>query len=508
MPTIAIILLTCGGLNTEIDPDARDYRSTRLVCAKLYEGGLLACSSVFNSIKKRPFIARVPEFELNMKLIGKHAEKALQYHTMYAYIGAGLAFCAYIFNFISSTISALFVIATIILICAKSMYLDKTIAINNFSKRIFNPGYNLDGVVAEHNIIETESNIKQNVITFGGYYPFLGAGRRARNWNFSIDSSKTSKKPDDGKPNLPTELSIEELYNAVQEEINKKGLLNISHDYILYADGNEVDKSKKLLPNRVGEPIDNLELSDLIQEGHSSLYNDWRTYFCLQYHDKLRSTLFSTFLRFSKVGTDIFAECSFYILPPIDENKYNVDRLALNDDSLIIKTGLITLVSVTVALLMMSSDGLSGLPPFILLILTIYPLFIVFKGRFREFSEKKDMKKRIERGEPHNYGAISTFREAIASSNYKNYFSAQDIIMVQNSIEQAIIYSVADLLDSKEIDSSFLRKEMIAHVNQNIMTFNGNIDGNNIAIGPNAKILGQLKDQLKERAQDISLIKQ
>jgi len=433
-----------------------------------------------------------------MKLIGKHAEKALQYHTTYAYIGAGLALCAYFFNFISSTISALFVIATIILICSKSMYLDKNIAINNFSKRIFNPGYNLSGVVAEYNIIETELNIKQNVITFGGYYPFLGAGRRARNWNFSIDSSKTSKKPDDGKPNLPSEISTGELYNAVQGGINKKCLPNISHDYILYADGNEVDKSKKLLPNRVGEPIDNLELSDLIQEGHSSLYNDWRTYFCLQYHDKLRSTLFSTFLRFSKVGTDIFAECSFYILPPIDENKYNIDRLALNDDLLIIKTGLFTLVSVSVALLMMSSDGFSGIPPFILLILTLYPLFIIFKGRFREFFEKKNMKKKIERGEPHNYGAISTFREAIASPNYKNYFSAQDIIMVQNSIEQAIIYSVADLLDSKGIDSSFLRKEMIAYVNQGIMMFGGKIEADQIATGIGAQSIKQIKDQVQK----------
>jgi hypothetical protein len=198
------------------------------------------------------------------------------------------------------------------------------------------------------------------------------------------------------------------------------------------------------------------------------------------------------------VGTDIFAECSFYILPPIDENKYNIDRLALNDDLLIIKTGLFTLVSVSVALLMMSSDGFSGIPPFILLILTLYPLFIIFKGRFREFFEKKNMKKKIERGEPHNYGAISTFREAIASPNYKNYFSAQDIIMVQNSIEQAIIYSVADLLDSKGIDSSFLRKEMIAYVNQGIMMFGGKIEADQIATGIGAQSIKQIKDQVQK----------
>ena len=124
------------------------------------------------------------------------------------------------------------------------------------------------------------------------------------------------------------------------------------------------------------------------------------------------------------MGKDIFAECSFYVLPPINENKYNIDRLALYDDWRNIKTGLITIALVVVALMMMSSYELSWLPPFILLILTLFPLFIVFRGRFQEFLANRELKKKIERGEPHNYGAISTFREAIASPNYKNWLLA------------------------------------------------------------------------------------
>jgi hypothetical protein len=160
-----------------------------------------------------------------------------------------------------------------------------------------------------------------------------------------------------------------------------------------------------------------------------------------------------------------------------------------------IRTGLVTVSAVAVAALMMSTYSLSGVLIFILLIITIYPLVIIFKGRLQEISESKDLKKKIERGELHNYGALSSFRESISSPNYKNYFSAQDIVMVQNIIEQAIVYSVADLLDSKGIDSSFLRNEMIANVNQSIMTFNGNIEGENIAIGTNSKILNQIREK-------------
>ena len=37
------------------NPHKEDPRSTRLVCAKLYEGGLLSSYEILNSIKRRPF---------------------------------------------------------------------------------------------------------------------------------------------------------------------------------------------------------------------------------------------------------------------------------------------------------------------------------------------------------------------------------------------------------------------------------------------------------------------
>jgi hypothetical protein len=191
----------------KIDPDAVDYRSTRLVCAKLYEGGLLACNSIVNSIKKRPFAARSPEVELNMNLIARHAEKAFEYHLNYTLIELALASFSLIFSYINTILSSIFVILTIAFICYKRYYLDRQIALKNFSRKHYNPGYNLQGLLAEYNLIETDFCKSQNIITFGGYFPFLGSGLKARNWNFLIDTSKPSLKPDK-ENDYPTDISI------------------------------------------------------------------------------------------------------------------------------------------------------------------------------------------------------------------------------------------------------------------------------------------------------------
>jgi len=56
--------------------DEKEYRSTRLVCVKLYEGGLSSAYEILNSIKKLPFKGESPELELNIDLVTKHAETA------------------------------------------------------------------------------------------------------------------------------------------------------------------------------------------------------------------------------------------------------------------------------------------------------------------------------------------------------------------------------------------------------------------------------------------------
>src|SRR5271157_2300324 len=118
----------------------------------------------------------------------------------------------------------------------KSTYMDREIAINNFSKKAYNPNFGLESNHTSQNIKDEEA---QNVITFGAYFPFVGAGNRAKNWNLVIDTSKPSKSIDSN----PSDISIEELYKTVSEEIQTKNLPNITQEFLLFADGKELNST-------------------------------------------------------------------------------------------------------------------------------------------------------------------------------------------------------------------------------------------------------------------------
>lgn len=509
----------------DTDKDKTDPRSTRLVCAKLYEGGLLGSYEIFSSIKRRLFKGKSPEFELDIDNITQHAEAALTHHMQYTLIAIVLSLMALISN---TTLSSIFSISVICLLSLKQVW-DRSIALKHFSKGNYNKKYNLNKSSDESNVIKgflktfcnwiIRNNITpekgkekdQNVVIFGDYFPFLGAGKRTRNWNFVTDLSKPKKILDtllesqnnEEKENKTSELSIGKLYEKVYDRIKKKNLPNLSYKFILFADGNKEDEIDFLLKNR-SKPCTYLKDLDLFtnQSGDKSgaciqpesiesffeickegIFKDYRTYFNISHHDKNRSTLFSTFLRFSKIEKELFTECSFYVLTPIDENIYNIDKLPKNNSFFTVKSILVTVGLIIVYILFSQLPYIgSVIPAFILFIFAVRPLVKILINRAKETEYNIDVEQ-INRGEPHNYGLLKTFRETISSPDYKNYFGAQDIILIQNTIENAIIDSVADFLDAKGIDTSFLRSEMVSFINKGIVQFGGKMENSQVVSG-------------------------
>ena len=519
------------------DTNKKDPRSTRLVCAKLYEGGLLSSYEIFSNIKRRPCKGKSPEFELDIDNITQHAEAAFTHHIQYTLIAILLSFLALISG---STRSIIFAIPAICLLSIKRVW-DRDIALKHFSKGSYDSKYNLNKSSDESNIIKgllkpfcnwmTKNNIiseegkqkDQNVVIFGDYFPFLGAGKRTRNWNFVTDLSKPKKSLDSlvesqnnqEKGNKTSELSLRELYEAVYKRINAKNLPNLSYKFILFADGNKEDEvnfllKDKLKPCAYDEKLQALT-DQLVNESKESaqpeniesffeiceegIFKDYRTYLNISHHDKNRSTLLSTFLRFSKIENELFAECSFYVLTPIDENIYNIDKLPRSSNFFISST-LITAGLIIVYILFSKLPYIGSLSTIIsalvLLIFSVRPLVEILALRAKETEYNFDIEE-VMRGEPHNYGLLQTFRETISSSDYKNYFGAQDIILIQNTIENAIIDSVADLLDAKGIDTSFIRSEMVSFINKGIMQFGGKMENSQVAFGDGIKVAQKMQ---------------
>lgn len=511
----------------ETNKDKIDPRSTRLVCAKLYEGGLVSSYKIFSSIKRRPFKGKSPEFELDIDNITQHAEAAFTHHIQYTLIAIMLSFLALISD---PTLSIIFSIPAICLLSLKRVW-DRTIALRHFSKGSYDREYNLSESSDESNVIkgflkplcnwmtrndivsEKDKQKDQNIVIFGDYFPFLGAGKRIRNWNFVTDLSKPKKSFDylvesqnnQEEGNKTSELSLRELYEAVYKRINKKNLPNLSYKFILFADGNKEDEVNSLLNDRLKpcahheklqaltdqvvnksmESAQHENIESFFEICEEGIFKDYRTYFNISHHDKNRSTLLSTFLRLSKIENELFAECSFYVLTPIDENIYNIDKLPRNNSFFTVKSILITASLIIIYILFSQLPyigSLSTIPALILLIISVRPLVDILAIRAKETEYNIDIEE-VRRGEPHNYGLLKTFRETISSPDYKNYFSAQDIILIQNTIENAIVDSVADFLGAKGIDTSFLRSEMVSFINKGIMQFGGKMENAQVISG-------------------------
>ncbi|WP_292372909.1 hypothetical protein [Methanosarcina sp. UBA411] len=537
-----------------------DPRSTRLVCAKLYEGGLLCSYKILSSIKRKPFKGKSPEFELDIDRITKEAEAAFKYHMKFALMAVVLSFLGLIFSIYMYDYSSFelwqylyygyseqfgfvqfmfyaFSISAICLLLLKPVH-DRSIALGNFSKGHFNPKFDknissetqngiesiltklCDWITRSNVIIEEDKGNSQNIILFGDYFPFLGAGIKTRNWNFVTDLTKQKKglgslvefQNNQEKGSKISELSLKELYEAVCDRIDAKNLPNLSYKFILFADGNKEDEVGFLLRDRLKPCTYNKQLQlltdqllnksvendqseniksffDICEEG---IFKDYRTYFNISHLDKNRSTLFSTFLRLSKIEKELFAECSFYVLTPIDENIYNIDKLPKNNSFFTVKSMLVTVGLIIVYILFSELPYIGIILAFVLFIFAVRPLAKILINRAKE-TEYSDDIEQIKRGEPHNYGLSKTFRETIASPDYKNYFGAQDIILIQNTIENAIIDSVADLLDAKGIDTSFIRSEMVSFINKGIMQFGGKMENSQVAFGDGIKVAQKMQ---------------
>jgi hypothetical protein len=463
---------------------------TRIICAQLYKGGLSEASLILNKLRKTPFKGRSPEIGVEIDTITKQAERAYDYHLNYAIIiagGAALSLISYAFN---SIISAIILAVTVALMLWKSRYMDREIAINNFSKKEYNPNYGLERSNIAH---QTNSDDSQNVIIFGSYFPFVGAGNRIKNWNLVIDTSKPSKSNDCD----PGDISIDELYKIVDKELEIKNLENITEEFLLFADGTEID-STFLKPYSVDEePIYHLDKKIVFDEGHKSLYDEYRTYYSIKYFDKSRSTLLSAFLRFFKFGSELFVECSFYLLPPIDENRFNIDRIPIYDEKFKLKAATTTAIISIIVLAVGMMPIVSIIPLILVLIAAVSPLARLLLYKYNSNIINKDLKERIKKGEPHNYGNIKTFRESVSSNSYKNFFSAQDVASIQNSIEHSIINAMAKILDSKGIDSSLITGDLLSFVNKGIMMYGGKLEAEQVNIGSSIKTIQHIQNSIE-----------
>ncbi|NEZ64598.1 hypothetical protein D0962_17690 [Leptolyngbyaceae cyanobacterium CCMR0082] len=342
----------------------------------------------------------------------------------------------------------------------------KNLLRGNFNPNLFNSPLN---VKTKKNLEEIARTQDANVIIYGGFSPFVGAGVNIGGWSFAVDTSKG--KENMGAIKAPLPFQVSELYDYIANSIFRLDLENLSIEDNLYVNGEEIRDREDFLPNPLMRPITKVEDS-FIKSFIENPTHFARHYRCIRVTDWKGELILSIFLRFSKSGQNLFVEANYYLLTPLNKYYRQYDQIKPEPSSEDIrKMALETLFSTF-------SFGISS----------ITSVFQRFNNSRKKKNQRKEKEKEIKSNYAFNYGAVTSLRERVSHSNaYNRYFQKLDKEMYLKSIESRIVDGLSKFLDTKNIDTSDFKETRSTILNHGVMVSGGSVQTQNLTVGERAK---------------------
>jgi hypothetical protein len=190
---------------------------------------------------------------------------------------------------------------------------------NNFDPEFFDLSVNQKTAKKLEEIEETQ---KANVIIYDGFSPFVGSGLNMGGWSLSIDVTKG--KNDVGCIVDPLSFEISELYDYISDSINELELDNLQISDSLHINGQDLRGYKEILPSPLMRPITKLE-NDFVSRFVENPTHSIRHYRCIRVTDWKGELILSIFLRFARIGKNLFIEADYYLLAPVSAHYRRVD---------------------------------------------------------------------------------------------------------------------------------------------------------------------------------------
>ena len=336
----------------------------------------------------------------------------------------------------------------------------------NFNPEIFNFQLNLKMEKKLEEIVETQD---ANTIIYGGFSPFVGSGINIGGWSFAIDTTKG--KEDMGNISEPLPFQVSELYDYVTNSINRLDLENLSIEDNLYVNGQEIRDREEFLPNPLMRPITKLK-DTFVNSFVENPTHSARHYRCVRVIDWQGELILSIFLRFSRVGQNLFVEANYYLLTPLSKYYRQFDQIKPEPSSEDIRKLALETMFTTF------SFGVASLTS----------IFQRFSNSRRRNNQRKEKEKEIKSNYAFNYGAITSLRERVSYNNeYNRYFQKLDQEMYLKSIERRIVEGLSKFLDSKNIDTSDFKETRSTILNHGVMVSGGSIQAQSLTVGERAK---------------------
>ncbi len=461
---------------------AAEY-TTRLISGNAYRKGIFGAFELLNSLHSDRYKAKSPESRLDLDRIALHAIKSLTISVLFASVAMAIWLIQLLF--LTQGRDGIFIFFLLNLVGAlltayELFYLRWAIA-RRFLKKFYDPNFQpelplyqefLRPLVAffKRHILEPEPN--QNIITFGRYQPFLGAGGQISQWTQAIDRKPAENQPDGtARINIP----VQEFYEAVDQELKTLDLPNLEILSRLFVDGFEMNVDGKLLPSLKASPETILPEEDAWSLGQGSLGNEYRLYRLYKYTDTDRDQVLSYFLRFYNLGSITFVEVSAHILPCIDRQRFSLTPVLKDSKT----SRFLKMLGIAFLLLFIPLPG--GY-----IVISLVHLVIFAQNIIAWWLNDSKQSRAANWQEEYNHGLIRTFRESIAARNYESYYGVQDLTMYWKSIQQAVLDGIVKLLKQYEVDTSQFEQVANNIVNNGVMVSGGNFSENQFAVGSRA----------------------
>jgi hypothetical protein len=494
-------------------PEHALNRANRVLSGCAYRDGMYSGLALLRSLRSDPYKARSPEANLDLDQIANHATHAVVTTLFFSLLAlalfvvqALLGLTSYVafqqslrvpfreiafFNGISTLFGGMAYLVTFVaaLCIAYEWVFLRWANARRFLKQHYDPHVPpglLSRLSASFRQRILKPDPQQNVITFGGYLPFIGAGVQVSGWTLAINRAA---KPDGvAAMSHPVAVPEAEFYRAVDAAIANAGLPNLQASTLLLVNGYELDADGAVLAKVDTSPVASLAEQQVWAVGQQGLASGKRAYRLYRYTDAARDMTFSYYLRFYNVGAITFVEGSAHTLTAVDRRRYHLTWLLEENPAL-------RWARTLVFALLLSFFWIYAL---VALVNVLVFLSTLWSWRMHDRTQRRAVRSREE----YNYGLTRTFREAVAAPFYQDYYGVQDLTMYWKGIEDAMLGGLIAFLNEKGVNTSKFEQSAATIVNHGVMVSGGKFTAQQVAVGAGASsIMGA--DQAPSEAQGV-----
>jgi hypothetical protein len=326
---------------------------------------------------------------------------------------------------------------------------------------------------------------EQNLLVYNGFMPFESAGFPVGGWSFVIDAGR-GKKDLAGGVSTAEGFATREVAFAIEEAIS-----SITHPGLRCRD--YVVMHGSCLPGLV-VPASGRAFRRVQRIAHTpdevrpdGLDDRARHYKWIRIQDWGGEMVISSFFFCTRIANDLFVECRHHLLTALAPQYRKIDALTY-------PTWWTGVRWFCMRLLLAPRDVLGALA---------WLLYRPIAALPRVLGLEEWWARVIMEDEPrYNYGAQPSVRRSMAGESYTHYFQKVDYELLSKLVDKRILDALVQFLDARGVDTSELKEQQTAILNNGIIVQGGDVKADGLAVGRGAKVSGFLKRRrLKRQAQ-------